>query len=167
MREFILANMVFLILSMAFTSQAEDLQASSSIRCRIEKITRKEMNFYDTGRAEDNTGYQYKNYDKFYWPKKELPDSEKGEYHDIEWRCWGLDKKEHKFQLEFEYRAENVIEKKKVILDLSVDKDGFYETPIEHKGEAYQKEGRIEAWKASLLLDGKVLAVKTSTLWFD
>ena len=168
MRKSVFVSIFFIFLSVSLVSTAEETSETlSAVHCKIEKVTRKEMLNYDEGRAEDNTGYQYKNYDKFYWPKKELPASEKGEYHDIEWRCWGLEGKEHQFQLVFEYDAENTVQKKKIVIDLSVKKDGFYETPVEHKGEDFQKDGRIEAWRASLRLDGKVLAVKTSTLWSD
>jgi hypothetical protein len=121
---------------------------------------------YDLGRKNDNLAYQFNYVDKFY-TKERLPESAVGEYHFIEWKCSNVSRAGEKIQLQFEYRTVNnpAIQKKNI--DIFVDRKGFYETPVEHKGESFLKEGRIESWKVTILKEGKVLDYQRSAFWTE
>ncbi|MBI1869614.1 MAG: hypothetical protein HYS07_00300 [Chlamydiae bacterium] len=133
----------------------------------IEKVTQRDSASYDQGRPSTPLGYQFNYFDKFYSPPQ-LSSNHQGEIFIVEWNCSKVLSKKEEFQIIFSYRSTEdwTIHHKK--LDVSIDRTGFYETAIEHVGEEFQKEGRVESWKVVLLnKEGTPLSQKTSTLWTE
>lgn len=160
-----LTGLITLCLSLFYSSYnfAAPLNPGSY---KIVKVSRLDAQDYNQGRAMDNLGYQFNYVDKFYYQGL-LSESHVGEVHFIEWRCSRIPRGGEKIQLQFEYRTVNDSAIKKKNIDIFVDHGGFFETPLEHKGENFLKEGRIESWKVTLLKEGKILDYRTSVFWTE
>ena len=146
------------------------LAACFSIRAeagdfKIVKVSREPIGQSNFGKAQNDVGYQLLYIDKFYPPRKTLPTDIKGELYLVKWSSRGVAKSGETVQLVFEYTALNEADIRRKELSLSLDSQGLYETPIEHIGEEYIKEGRISAWRVSMTRNNQALSQVKSALW--
>jgi hypothetical protein len=133
---------------------------------KIVKVSRLDARDFNRGRSMDNLGYEFNYVDKFYY-QGYLSEDQIGEYYFIEWKCSKIPRGGEKIQLQFEYRTVNDSTLKKKNIDVFVDRGGFFQTPLERKGEIFLKEGRVESWKVTILKEGKILDYRTSALWTE
>jgi len=132
---------------------------------RIVKVDQKDALYQDFGKKRNDLGYQFLYIDKFYNPYTPLPAESAGEDYIVEWRCSGVPKSGEKIVLRLEYVTENDSSIKTKDTEIFVDRNGFYETAISHRGEEFSKEGSISSWKVSILRENAVVDAESSRMW--
>ncbi len=156
---FILAGFSVFLMTRVY---AEGMGASY----QIAKISQKLIKYDEEGRQGNGLVYQVDYFDKFY-QKRLLPASQMGELYIVEWRASGVPSVGEKLIFSFEYRASDINEVKKKDIEIFVNQNDFYETPIEHIGEEFANEGEIEAWKLTISRNGTPIDVRQSNFWID
>ncbi len=153
---------LFSIFFLISRSYAESMGSSY----QIAKVSQKLVKYDEQGRQGNDLGYQFDYFDKFY-QKHALPASQMGELYIIEWKASGVPSSGEKLTFHFEYRASDSNDIKKKDVDIFVNQNDFYETPIEHIGDEFANEGEIEAWKLTVLRNGTRIDEQQSNFWID
>lgn len=155
-----------LILFSLFFLMSRVYAESMGASYQIAKISQKLVKYDEAGRQGNGLGYQFDYFDKFY-QKRILPASQMGELYIVEWRASGVPSSGEKLIFSFEYRASDISDIKKKDIEVFVNQNDFYETPIEHIGDEFANEGEIETWKLTILRDGIPMDIRQSNFWID
>lgn len=161
----LLFKTVFWLLLCSFGFVESFVGASQVNSYQIVKVDQKDALYQDMGKRKNDLGYQFLYIDKFYNPNTPNPAREAGEDYVVEWRCSGVPKTGEKIILRLEYMTENDSSPKVKDLEIAVDRNGFYETTISHRGEEFSKDGSIHSWKVSILKENAVVDSKSSRMW--
>lgn len=163
----LLLKTVFWLLLCSFGFMESFAGAAQAHSYQIVKVDQKDAIYQDLGKRKNDLGYQFLYVDKFYNPYTPLPAESAGEDYVIEWRCSGVPKTGEKIMLRLEYMTENDSNIKTKDMEILVDRNGFFETTISHRGEEFAKDGNISSWKVSILRENAVVDTEASRMWAD
>jgi hypothetical protein len=161
----LLFKTAFWLLLCSFGFMESFAAAAQANSYQIVKVDQKDAIYQDLGKKKNDLGYQFLYIDKFYNPHTPLPVEEAGEDYVVEWRCSGVPKTGEKIVLRLEYVTENDSAIKTKDTEILVDRNGFFETTISHRGEEFAKNGNISSWKVSILRENAVVDAETSRMW--
>jgi hypothetical protein len=102
--------------------------------------------------------------EKFQQTAAQYPDQENAQDFVVVWRYAGQQRVDH-VDVVFAFRQTGVDEERSMKLPYSAVGPGSAESVFRVAGEALSKGGSVEAWKVSLMVDGRVADTRSSWSW--